>query len=290
MHALWPTENLHLRLFDARHISLPATVWDTPNVRSSFWRFYLNANDGGWLDLPETSMELHAGTPYLVPSGVLFTCRNVATISHFFIHFDVLGLPEPLRREQFGVPVTLPPSTSMNSIVRTLSTLSQGHEAGLERDCLLKAVLFLALGGALGQISDAERERYVRFAAAGAMLQPALQFIESNLGEPLPNERLAALCYLSPDHFIRRFRESLGQTPAAYVQERRIMSAAQMLLLTDQNLDKIASATGFGNRFYFSRIFGHHFQISPAAYRKAGDGVSRDLFAPRPKSPYTLES
>lgn len=269
MQTPWTSENLHLRLFEATHMTLPVGAWNTPNVRSSFWRFYFNTKDGAWLDMPDGSMELQANTPYFVPSGVLFTCRNTADIPHFFIHFDVLGLPEPLRRERFSAPVALRGWAGLERAVQELGPLVPGNEVDLRNGCLMKAVLFTALGEALGQISEAERERYARFAAAGAMLQPALQFIEGNLGEPLPNERLAALCYLSPDHFIRRFREFLGQTPAAYVQERRVMSAAQMLVLSDRNLDRIAAETGFGNRFYFSRVFARHFDISPAAYRRA---------------------
>jgi len=74
---------------------------------------------------------------------------------------------------------------------------------------------------------------------------------------------------MSEDHFIRRFRECVGQSPAQYIQEQRVARAAQRLVFTTESIDAIAAATGFANRFYFSRVFTRHMGTSPAAYRNA---------------------
>jgi transcriptional regulator GlxA family with amidase domain len=95
----------------------------------------------------------------------------------------------------------------------------------------------------------------------------ALHYIEDNIGERLINVHLARLCHLSEDYFIRRFRQSLGQSPVAYIQERRVTLAAQRLLFSSESIEVIAAQCGFGNRFYFSRVFKRHTGVAPAAYR-----------------------
>ena len=98
---------------------------------------------------------------------------------------------------------------------------------------------------------------------------PAIEYIEDHPEEPLGNRLLAGLCSMSEAYFIRQFRALAGQSPGRYVLERRITLAEQRLLFTAASIDQIAEGLGFGNRFYFSRMFTRQVGISPAAYRKA---------------------
>jgi len=98
-------------------------------------------------------------------------------------------------------------------------------------------------------------------------VMPALRYIDEHLGEAMDNATLAAQCHLSEDHFIRRFRESVGQTPAQYVLDRRVSTAAQQLVFSSESIEAIADQTGFPNRFYFSRMFARRMGVPPAAYR-----------------------
>lgn len=264
----WQHDRLHMRIFEARIVTMPAGRWYTPNVRSSFWRFYWNDEEGGYLDWGTAVVPLRANTPYFVPADVLFTCRNDAPFRHFYIHFDVLGLPSLMQKELFGAPLELEASQSLGHAVADLAPELAADKSGLMQICKLKMLLFDALGQALGSFPLALRDKYQRLTQADEVLLPALRAIDHDPGGQLDNVALAALCHLSPDHFIRRFREMLGQTPGAYVQERRVVSAAQMLLFTAHTLEHISTQNGFGNRFYFSRAFKRHFGIAPAAYRK----------------------
>lgn len=100
-------------------------------------------------------------------------------------------------------------------------------------------------------------------------MQAALSWINENLSQPIGNPDLAERCGMSQDHFIRTFAKFIGQTPAQYVIERRIAAASERLLFSDDSIEQIATATGFANRFHFSRTFARQMNTSPAAYRKA---------------------
>jgi AraC-like DNA-binding protein len=56
----------------------------------------------------------------------------------------------------------------------------------------------------------------------------------------------------------------------SYLLEWRIALAAQRLLSSHDSIETIAAELGFGNRFYFSRMFKAQVGLSPAAFRRDG--------------------
>jgi len=84
----------------------------------------------------------------------------------------------------------------------------------------------------------------------------------------LSNEALADICKLATNAFTRLFKNEVGISPQRFVKRKRINSACVMLHHTDYSIDKIASKTGFVNRYHFTRIFTQITGLSPAKYRK----------------------
>lgn len=260
---------LHLRLFEADCIAINSG-WNTRHVQSSFWRFYCNSGEGAALELDEGFYPLEAGRLYFIPAGVHFHCRNTARMEHFYIHFDVIGLPRLAMRELFPGPVCLPPSPTLEEAVSSLgSQMENQRETPLATQCRLQALLYETFALGLDSVPPEQRERSLSRAAALEPVLPAIRWIEANLSETLSNASLAGLCCLSEDYFIRRFRECVGQSPAKYIQEWRVTRAAQELLFTTHSIEQIAEETGFGSRFYFTRVFARQTGVTPAAYRKA---------------------
>jgi len=98
-------------------------------------------------------------------------------------------------------------------------------------------------------------------------LLEVLRFIDHHIQESLDNGRLAEITHTSESCFIRRFREVMGETPARYVQDRRVARAAELLVCTDQSIDEVAQRCGFANRYYFSRVFSKRMGRPPVRYR-----------------------
>ena len=259
-------DDLHLRLFEARSLTI-GREWAAENVQSSFWRFYRNDGDGAALCRETEEYPLEAGRLYFVPSDVRFTCRSVGPVRHFYVHFDIIGLPGTVGREWFVGPVGLERDAGLEA--QTAALARAGDLSGFAGQCRVKGLLYAALALAFDGVPAETAARWRHSARDWAPVRPALDYIEAHLEGPLDNVRLAALCCVTEDYFIRRFRECAGLTPNRYVQERRVQRAAQMLLFTQEEIDQIAARTGFGNRAYFSRQFARHTGLSPAAYRKS---------------------
>ena len=90
-----------------------------------------------------------------------------------------------------------------------------------------------------------------------------LSFINENLGGTLTVEALAERVYLSKYHFMRLFKAQTGTTVHAYVRQRRLLYAAQ-LIRTGVSVNKAASDSGFEEYSTFFRAFRECFGISPA--------------------------
>jgi AraC-like DNA-binding protein len=265
-------DHVHIRLFTVDVLTLGAARWNTRDVQSPYWRFYQNRDDGGFLDLPDGSrLALQAGRVYFVPAGVRFSCGNAAPFRHFYVHFDVTGLPQLTMRYLFGGPVALPHAPSFEMQAAAFAReVAASPTLDIAGQCRAKALVYEGFARYLNALPEEARERGLRRAESLEPVAPAIDHIETHLGDPLPVQALAALCFLSSDHFARRFRGCVGQTPGAYIRERRIARAAQMLLFTERSLDEIAAVCGFGNRSYLTRVFTRTMEASPAAYRRTG--------------------
>lgn len=94
-------------------------------------------------------------------------------------------------------------------------------------------------------------------------------FIEASLARTIRNEDLAALVRLTPAHFGRAFRNSVGEPPHEYVIRRRIERAQGLMLSTDASLSDIALDCGLADQSHLTRLFRRLVGESPSHWRRA---------------------
>jgi AraC-like DNA-binding protein len=159
---------------------------------------------------------------------------------HSWLQARVADVPERLRR----APPALPLSPALDAIVREAIAASPAlptlHEL---RSHLLGAALWRYVG-------EAERTRPDRRTAA----EDARRFIEAQLDDPgLTLRRIAAAVHVTPAHLVRSFRLAHGTTPKAYLWERRVALAVELLEHTGLPLAVVAERCGFRTVHHFSR-------------------------------------
>jgi AraC family transcriptional regulator len=96
-----------------------------------------------------------------------------------------------------------------------------------------------------------------------------VEFIDSQLAEPISLGQLAGLCALSEYHFARMFRASFGLPPHQYVLARRLAQARHLLRHTRLPLGEIALACGFASASHFTHRFRQAVGGTPGDYRQA---------------------
>ena len=222
--------------------------------------------------------EPHGFKPFVVPPQSLWvspsanpiTLRLNSTLRYLRVSIDPVHLSrlissslealEPVRlRRTYAVQ-----SPQMAHLMLTLQDEADSHNAsGL---ATVEAVT-TALGHLLVRHAGIEQPRPVRIRGglSGAAKRRVLELIAAALDARLTIERLAREVGLSPAHFARAFKETMGRAPHQYLLALRLERARRLLETTQATLSDIAQRTGFADQAHFTRLFKRVFGTTPGA-------------------------
>ena len=102
---------------------------------------------------------------------------------------------------------------------------------------------------------------------ASRLFAPVLQYMTDHLDQTVTTEELAALVYMQPTYFTRRFKAIYGLPPIAYLGHLRLYKAMELLTSTNEPMEQIALAVGIEDASYFARFFKKNCGITPSEYR-----------------------
>ncbi|MHA6720992.1 helix-turn-helix domain-containing protein [Sphingomonas sp. RS6] len=125
-----------------------------------------------------------------------------------------------------------------------------------------------AAGEALIPDRAAGDDSMTRGGLAAWQIRRVTAHIAAHLSEPLTIDTLAAVAQLSPGHFCRAFKVSLGEPPHAYLVRQRIRRAQRLMLDTSDGLSQIAFACGLADQAHLTRLFRRLIGTTPMAWRR----------------------
>lgn len=95
------------------------------------------------------------------------------------------------------------------------------------------------------------------------------ELMRARLAEDITLDELAAEAHLSPFHFARMFKQSVGVSPRVYLTQLRMEKACELLARTDLSITEIAFEVGYSSNPVLARVFIKHQHMSPSDYRRA---------------------
>lgn len=98
-------------------------------------------------------------------------------------------------------------------------------------------------------------------------IKKAIEYIEENLQNDLAVEEVARYAGYSKCHFIGKFRDHLGLTPADYIRKRRISEIVRRMEHDPRPICDIAFEYGFNSKENFIRAFKKEHRILPTEFR-----------------------
>jgi AraC family transcriptional regulator len=116
---------------------------------------------------------------------------------------------------------------------------------------------------------------------SGASLAPArgglapwakrrcLELMQERLSEDISLDELAVEAQLSPFHFARMFKQSVGAPPRVHLTRLRLERACELLETTDLPVTEIALEVGYSSNQVLARLFFKHRHMTPSDYRRA---------------------
>jgi AraC family transcriptional regulator len=112
------------------------------------------------------------------------------------------------------------------------------------------------------------REAPVKGGLASWQRKAVCVYIEDNLHQDISLAELAAIARLSPYHFCRAFKETVGEPPHRYQMSRRIEQAKILLAKRSLSVSDVAATVGYGSLSRFSALFRQVTGSSPRDYRR----------------------
>ena len=114
---------------------------------------------------------------------------------------------------------------------------------------------------------EREEERAFSSSFTPGHYKRVLDFVAQRFSGNITLEDMAAEVGISPYHFARLFKETIGQPPYQFVMAFRVEQAKKLMVDRTRPLADIALACGFSDQAHFSRVFKRVSGRTPSAWR-----------------------
>ena len=93
------------------------------------------------------------------------------------------------------------------------------------------------------------------------------EFLRENFSRKLTLAEMAAVCGLSPYHFVRAFSRTFGAPPHQYVLDLRLDFAERLLADSGMTIADIAHLSGFSSQSHFTTVMKKYRRVTPLQAR-----------------------
>ncbi len=241
---------------------------ESDNRKTYLFEVELPVSSGGISYIDDLSENIEPGLVICAKPGQTrhtrppFKCYYVHLLLESGTAYDVLSSAPSF----FGVD-----AGTYEKLRTVFSEICRYNDTGVARDELKAQSLLLELIYIVGE----ESEKLLRSGKnAGkketdATIIRAIEYIDRNFTEISGLSEIAEYVHLSPVYFQGKFRAATGVTPHDYLLDKKIKTAADMLLTTDYSLSRIAYECGFSSQSYFSYIFKKRMNATPREYMRS---------------------
>ena len=224
-----------------------------------------------WLDGKLKTEARNQGDIAVIPAGISQRC-NWNTLSEFTILAIAPTLLEQVGQDLVNCDrIELIPHymTEQDILIQGIfSALRQELEFGKIGGYLLVDSLKTALAIHLLRNYCTAQPRLSSY--TDGLSKPKLQHVREYINEHLHEEvkliELAAIAQISPYHFLRLFKQSMGTTPHQYILQRRIDQAKYLLEQTELSIAEIAFRVGFCDQSHLTRCFKRLLGMTPKQF------------------------
>ena len=241
------------------------------------------------------SYPLSEGEYLLIPSGTAYSASSQQGCQYHFVHFEPLSAV--CQVNEFTAAKLQEQREESFSKARGNSTYAlpmDGHE-----------MLLFSMKGSMGEVqekiwlllTECDMYRYemtpnrktyidIRFAeilnlldqgtqkrgkmrkATPNVLSQMLLYIHQHYNEAVTLTDLSERFRISKQYVMMLFREQLGLSVTQYINRLKLEHSLDLLRYSTFQVNEIAEILGFGNAYYFCRLFKRQFLITPSEYRR----------------------
>lgn len=238
-----------------------------PHARNHYLFHYVIAGRG-ILYANDRAYPLEAGHGFLIVPGAptTYIADEKDPWEYTWIEFDGLRAGESLSLA--GISGQQPVYTPLN---RETGRLLQEQMLNIVNHADASPIRQIGQGFLfLDQLvqSSAGRRQQSQRRLRDFYMKEALSFIEQNYQTDISIEQIAAFCGLNRSYFGKVFRDTMGESPQAFLLHYRMARAAQLLKESTLPVGTIAGMVSYANQLHFSRAFKAVYGMAPRTYRQ----------------------
>ncbi|MCZ3376986.1 AraC family transcriptional regulator [Rhizobium sp. AG207R] len=229
----------------------------------------LTLSGKGLLQVNGVSSLLHEGTIAWLDSSMLYSHRCEPRHAHWsYLWVGFVGYGLDTLFDSLGVVAN--PVFDMKA-VHNLQGIFEGILGEVEGRGFFAESQCFALLAQL--ISSLVSERAYNSDVGGAVqrLQRVMETVRADLSRAWTVAELAPAANLSQAQLFRRFRQRTGTTPIDWLRHERVNAAKRLLVVTDEQIGKIAARCGYPDPFHFARDFKKLVGVTPSEFRRQGE-------------------
>lgn len=259
------------------------TEWCYKNVVSPFTRLYLIDEGQASVYMNRTEYTLREGDMFIIPKFTFheYSCKE--RMGHYYIcfidqliggqnlfeyaHIDYRPRASALDVSLMKRFIELNPQCALHDTDPLtydnrpeLFSINREKPIGeLKKDIESSGILLFLFSRFL-------KEGTRPFSNISKRMIQVFNHINNHLEQRITIPQLAEIMCVSPDHFIRMFKQVSGMTPNKYIQQKRVERAQTLMFSSGITLTEIARRVGIPNLSQFSKLFHRQTGISPKLY------------------------
>ncbi len=247
------------------HIKCPIT-WHDLDFTPEFSRFYFIIDGEGMLALDGVTYDPKPNQLFLLPAGRLQSYATISehTFEKYWCHFRAtIGGINLFQLLHTPVYIDVVDKESLIQKFKTMMTLY--NKKDYYSIFKLQSLLIELIAYFIEQAD--QNQVYLKVSSSMEKINSVLTYIEDRLSTSFTIEQLAEISHYHPNHLLRVFKQFTGCSPIQYINQRRMATAKNLLISSDESIAQISESLGM-EPHYFSRMFKEETGYSPSLFRK----------------------
>ena len=236
--------------------------WNSYNVICPTSKLYFVIDGEIIVKVANVEYLLKRGDCALIPQGVKhsFYLSNKNYAVKYWFHFDLFQGENYFTNLKFNYVCKIDEYEKVlalfESIGKNVNSLTASSKLIISSAVLSIVATFLNKANAQIQITKTDE------------IDEIIKLIQSSPSSDFNLEQLALAAHLSPNYFLRKFKEKTGFSPIKYVTFIKMEKAKALLEETEKPINEIMIDLGLCDGAYFSKTFKQHTGYSPRKYRE----------------------
>ena len=153
-------------------------------------------------------------------------------------------------------------------VAQIRNNVKEGPPAGFELECMNRVIQILAV--TIRYIEENNQNLLWRTGSMATIVRAReiLAYMHAHYQEKITVEDISKHVCISRNESFRCFKNFMGKNPIEYLNDYRLLKAAQLLRETEKSIESISAECGFSSASFFGKVFKKRYNKTPLQFRR----------------------